>query len=275
MIVNFYNNKGGVSKTTTAINIASLLAMNKFKVVVLDLDSQANITNVFHTFLKKQQIKHTIIDLLKENNNFHEIADNKIKANIKNKIPNENLWLVYGDKAMSDYNIFIENNIIHQDKLKNLINDLNKEFDFVILDNPPAISTLTFKSNSFADLIVVPFEASTFSLQGVLTIIETLEKNFKDKDVIMIPTRYDGSSIHKNHIKIVQENIKKRATMNPRNNISVSNSKISFNKYNDIVLVHQNLPLVLSNKYEKNIEKYREEYSILMNEIIEYSKKGQ
>lgn len=267
MIISFYNNKGGVLKTTSAINIASLLAMDNKKVIVLDLDAQANIANVFLTYKQKREIKHTLLDFLKEEVSLKEIVDVNINKNIKSKIPNKNLFLLYGDSQLAEYDTYIDNNIIPKNKLKDLILKLNEDFDYVIIDNSPSKSTLANETMNIAELIVVPFEPSNFSIEGILNIISKIDNNFISKDVIMIPTRFNGSSIHKKNVISIENSILNRKINNTNNNILVSKSKISFNKYNDMILELQKLPLVLSNKYEKNIEKYKQEYIELKNEI--------
>jgi len=160
-IISVINQKGGVGKTTTAINLAAGLALKNFKVLLIDLDPQGNAST--GVGITQSEREKSIYDLLIKKDSFAECIK-------KTKI--ENLSIIPANAELSGLETEVANNSQKAFLLKNIIdgseNILEKEkFSYIIIDCPPSLSLLTIMSLVISHSLVVPLQAEFFALEGL------------------------------------------------------------------------------------------------------------
>lgn len=159
------NQKGGVGKTTTAINLAAGLAIIGNKTLIIDLDPQANASLSF-------------IDIHNENGNIYDaLLDSKAKMTdlIKNTIV-KNLYLIPSKLSLAKLESKLIGEIDAYHRLRTKMKEIEADFDFIIIDTPPALGLLTANALVSADYVLIPVQASYFALEGTDDLIETIEK---------------------------------------------------------------------------------------------------
>ncbi len=163
------NQKGGVGKTTTVINLATALSFHKKKVLVIDLDPQGNAT----TGLGLSNIENakTIYDVLNGNLNFEDtIKDTKIE-NLKLVSSNVDLSGLEVETAAENRRAFLL-----KDKIESFINSSKNDFSYIFIDCPPSLSLLTVMSLVAAKSLIVPLQAEFFALEGLSQLMKTIDR---------------------------------------------------------------------------------------------------
>ena len=168
-IISILNQKGGVGKTTTVINLATALAFLKKKVLIIDLDPQGNATTGFG--LSNTDNDKTIYDVLNGSCNFQEaIKDSKIE-NLKIITSNVDLSGLEVEMASEDKRAFLL-----KDKIINFINSTKNNFSYIFIDCPPSLSFLTVMSLVVAKSLIVPLQAEFFALEGLSQLMKTIDR---------------------------------------------------------------------------------------------------
>jgi chromosome partitioning protein len=182
-IIAIANQKGGVGKTATSVNLAAGLASKGFKVLLVDLDSQRNATN---TLLAPEQISTTLADVL---------VGETTRQGIENAIyetPIDNLDMVPSHIRLAKIERFIE--IEEQFRLKDSLNELT-EYDLVLLDCPPTLGMTLTQALLAAHYVIVPIAGDYYSHEGVVDLTESLQKatrgNPKLEVLGYLMTRFD------------------------------------------------------------------------------------
>lgn len=164
-ILGIVNQKGGVGKTTTAINLAACLALDGLKILLADCDPQANATSGLG--IQRDDNRNSVYDVLMGDATAAEVL-----------LPTEiaNLTLLPGSKNLTGANIELANAEDRALRLRQALETVQKDYDLIILDCPPALDLLTLNSLAAADSLIVPMQAEYFALEGISELVSTLER---------------------------------------------------------------------------------------------------
>lgn len=163
-IIAIANQKGGVGKTTTAINLSSCLAEKGQKVLAIDMDPQGNMTSGLG--VDKDELENTIYDLIIGQTGINEVLLEDVMENL-DVIPT-NIDLSGAEIELLDA----------QDKeyiIRNAIGKIKDNYDFIIIDCPPSLSMLTINAMTTADSVLVPIQCEYYALEGLSQLIHTVE----------------------------------------------------------------------------------------------------
>lgn len=192
-VINVHNIKGGVGKTTSVHALASRAAALGARVLMIDLDMQANLTRSFGVDTARKA-HYTMFDVVKS---FVDSSSNKVREAI---IPlSENLHLIPSSLQMAHLDLFLIMNstkVAIQNLFKTIFSDVVGNYDFVFIDSPPALSQITSAAHMYADLVAMPIEMDLFSIDGIdynIEHINILKQNYgKDLDIAIFVNKYDG-----------------------------------------------------------------------------------
>jgi len=245
------NQKGGVGKTTTAVNLSSCLGYKGKKVLIIDVDPQGNTTSGLG--VDKKKIGKSAYDVL--------INDIEIEETLV-QTPIENLMLCPSNIQLAGAEVELVSTISRETRLKNSLNSIKDNYDFILIDCPPSLGLLTLNSLTASNTILVPIQCEYYALEGLSQLMETvklvqkhLNKGLDVEGVVL--TMFDART--NLSIQVVEE-VKKYFRNKVYRTVIPRNVRLS-------EAPSYGLPIILYDPKSKGAECYLD----LADEVIEYS----
>lgn len=181
-----FNQKGGVGKTTTNINLCAYLAMEGYKVLTIDIDPQGNTTSGLG--IDKRNLEFSMYDVLTAN---VPLSDVILKSELI-----QNLYIAPATMELAGAEVEVINRSDRETILLNEISKIQDDFDFIFIDCPPSLGVLTINALTAVDSVLIPIQCEFYALEGVGQLINTvqlvkksLNKSLEIEGVVM--TMYD------------------------------------------------------------------------------------
>ena len=165
MIVTVANQKGGVGKTTTTINLAAAVAHKGFKTLLIDLDPQANSTM---SYIDPRSVQRSMFDVL--------VSEEVPFRDVIVPTPVPNLWVAPSRISLAKLESKLIGEIDGPFRLKDKIKDAVAEYDYIFIDTPPTLGMITVNALVASTHVLVPIQSSYFALEGTDDLLETIEK---------------------------------------------------------------------------------------------------
>ena len=213
-VIAIENQKGGVGKTTTSINLSASLSSKGKKVLVIDADPQGNTTSGFG--VEKNDLENTIYELMLSECSIKECILNNVIPDVSIIPSNVNLAAAEIELIGIDRKEFI---------LKREVEWIKESYDYIIIDCPPSLNLLTLNAMTTADSVLVPIQCEYYALEGLSQLIHTINlvKERLNPDLEMegvVFTMYDSrTNLSSQVVENVKDHLKQRvfSTMIPRN----------------------------------------------------------
>ncbi len=253
-VIAIANQKGGVGKTTTAVNLSSCLAFKGKKVVIIDIDPQGNTTSGLG--IDKKTIDKSIYDVI--------INDEKIENALMNTVIDK-LYICPSNIQLVGAEVELVSVISRETRMKIAIEGIRDQYDFILIDCPPSLGLLTLNALTASDTILVPIQCEYYALEGLSQLMNTVKLVQRHLNPALdvegvVLTMFDART---NLSLQVVEDVKKHfrnkvyRTVIPRN-VRLSEAP-SFG-----------LPIILYDSKSKGAECYLD----LAQEVIDYSEEG-
>ena len=162
-VISISNQKGGVGKTTSAVNIALYISEFGYRTLLIDLDPQANATSGIG--INIDQIHHSIYDV---------ISNDEAVEDCIYPTPFQNLHLLPSSTHLAGAEVELSNTVSRETILKKRLSPISDSYDFIIIDCPPSLSLLTLNAFSFTDHLIIPVQCEYFALEGLAKLLSTV-----------------------------------------------------------------------------------------------------
>ena len=158
------NQKGGVGKTTTCVNLAASLAINGKKVLLIDLDPQGNATT--GSGIDKSHLKHSIYHVLINEKTLKDVVVASVKGGYD---------IAPSNRELAGAEVELVNEIARETRLKQALSVID-QYDFVLLDCPPALNLVTVNALTAANTVMIPMQCEYYALEGLSDLVNTIKK---------------------------------------------------------------------------------------------------
>ncbi len=224
------NQKGGVGKTTTSVNLAASLKITRKNVLLIDLDPQGNAT--MGSGIDKNALEKSVYDLLVQGAGFDEVVVRPEEAGY-------DLLPANGDLVAAEVDLIIGEN--RETRLRQVVVAIKQRYDFVVIDCPPSLNMLTINALAAADGVVIPMQCEYYALEGLSALMDTISTI---KDRLNPELKIEGIL---------------RTMYDPRNKLTTEVNGQLFNYFGDAVyrtVVPRNVRLAEAPSYGKPAIKY-------------------
>lgn len=162
-IISVFNQKGGVGKTTTNINLSSYIACKGKKVLVVDIDPQGNTTSGFG--IDKNKLEYSMYDVI--------MGMSSEKAVIPSKV--ENLYIIPSTVELAGAEIELTAKLNRESKIKESLSPIKNEYDYIFIDCPPSLGLLSINALTASDSVIIPIQCEFYALEGVGQLMNTFQ----------------------------------------------------------------------------------------------------
>jgi len=163
-IISVVNQKGGVGKSTSAVNLSAYLGQNGFKTLLIDMDPQSNATSGLGIY--PEDIKKSTYDAII---NFEIPAKTIIKTDYKN------LDIMPSSEKLSGAEVELVSNFKREYKLKDILDQVNNDYDYILIDCSPALGLLTINALTASSEVLIPLQCEYYSLEGIARLLKTVD----------------------------------------------------------------------------------------------------
>ena len=193
-VIAIINQKGGVGKSTTAVNLAAALGENNKKVLLVDFDPQGNSTSGFG--IEKEELSQCIYDALLNDVSVEDLIHDT---------DSKKVFVVPATIQLAGAEIELVSAMARETRLKELLAPVRDEFDFIFIDCPPSLGLLTINALTAADSVLIPIQCEYYALEGVTKLLESMRmvksRINKDLDTFgVLMTMYDSRTSLSNQV---------------------------------------------------------------------------